>query len=142
MNPLPRALLFLAGAVCLAPSIPTKAQSNRVSEASAASLEASVQVPLAIFDALKAGGRFTLTGVQASAEGTVLVISVAPAVGSLLLTAMIEPGYDLLSASPRTSAGTVLVVSGGLLLMLGHTAIAFLPDPSTRPLIHSRRIGP
>ncbi|RZA11495.1 MAG: hypothetical protein EOP02_32175 [Proteobacteria bacterium] len=101
-----------------------------------------MQVPVAIYDALKAGGRFSVTGTRASAKGTVLVISVAPAVGSLLLTAVVEPGYNLLSGSPRTTVGTVLVVSGGLLLMLGETALAFIPDPSTRPHIHSRRIEP
>lgn len=118
------------------------AQSNQVSDASAASLDASVQVPVAVYDALKAGAHFTVTGVQASARGTVLIISVAPAFGSILLAGLVEPDYNLLSGSPKTSAGTALVVSGGLLLMVGSTAIAFIPDPSARPHIHSRRIHP
>jgi hypothetical protein len=118
------------------------AQSNHASDASAASLDASVQVPVAVYDALKAGAHFTVTGVQASARGTVLTISVAPAFGSILLAGLVEPDYNLLSGSPKTSVGTALVVSGGLLLMVGSTAIAFLPEPSARSHIHSRRISP
>jgi hypothetical protein len=119
-----------------------RAQSNHLSDASAASLDASVEVPIALYDALKAGAHFTVTGVQASARGTVLTISVAPAFGSLLLAGLVEPDYNLLSGSPKTSVGTALVVSGGLLLMMGSVAIAFIPDPSARPHIHSRRIHP
>lgn len=122
--------------------LPAVAQSNHLSDASAASLEASVEVPIALYDALKAGAHFTVTGVQASARGTVLTISVAPAFGSILLAGRVEPDFNLLSGSPKTSVGTALVVSGGLLLMLGSTAIAFIPDPSARPHIHSRRIHP
>lgn len=121
---------------------PVSAQSNHVSDASAASLDASVQVPVAVYDALKAGARFTVTGVQASARGTVLTISVAPAFGSILLAGLVEPDYNLLSGSPKTSAGTALVVSGGLLLMVGSMAIAFIPEPGARAHIHSRRISP
>lgn len=121
---------------------PTSAQSNHVSDASAASLDASVQVPVAVYDALKAGAHFSVTGVQASAHGTVLMISVAPAFGSLLLAGLVEPDYNLLSGSPKTSVGTALVVSGGLLLMVGSVAIAFIPEPSARAHIHSRRISP
>lgn len=121
---------------------PASAQSNHVSDASAASLDASVQVPVAVYDALKAGAHFSVTGVQASARGTVLTISVAPAFGSLLLAGLVEPDYNLLSGSPKTSVGTALVVSGGLLLMVGSVAIAFIPEPSARAHIHSRRISP
>jgi len=121
---------------------PASAQSNHVSDASTASLDASVQVPVAVYDALKAGAHFAVTGVQASAQGTVLTISVAPAFGSILLAGLIEPDYNLLSGSPQTSVGTALVVSGGLLLMVGSTAIAFLPEPSARAHIHSRRVSP
>jgi len=121
---------------------PASAHSNQISDASAASLEASVQVPIAVYDALKAGAHFAVTGVHASARGTVLTISVAPAFGSLLLAGLVEPDYNLLSGSPKTSVGTALVVSGGLLLMLGSTAIAFIPEPGARAHIHSRRISP
>lgn len=121
---------------------PAIAQSDQVSDASAASLDASVEVPVAVYDALKAGAHFTVTGVQASAYGTVVTISVAPAFGSLLLAGLVEPDYHLLSGSPRTSVGTALVVSGGLLLMVGGVAIAFLPEPDARAHIHSRRISP
>lgn len=120
---------------------PASAQSNHVSDASAASLDASVQVPVAVYDALKAGAHFTVTGVQASARGTVLTISVAPAFGSLLLAGLVEPDYNLLSGSPKTSVGKALLVSGGLLLMVGSTAIAFIPEPGARAHIHSRRIS-
>lgn len=121
---------------------PAHAQSNHLSDASAASLEASIQVPIAAYEALKAGAHFTVTGVQASARGTLVTISVAPAFGSILLAGLIEPDYNLLSGSPKTSVGQALVVSGGLLLMVGGMAIAFIPEPSARQHIHSRRINP
>ena len=120
---------------------PVAAQSSHVSDASAASLEASVEVPVAVYDALKAGAHFTVTGVQASARGTLLTISVAPAFGSILLAGLVEPNYNLLSGSPKTSVGKALVVSGGLLLMVGVEVIAFIPEPGTRMHIHSRRIS-
>ena len=120
---------------------PAHAQSNHLSDASAASLEASVEVPIAAYEALKAGAHFTVTGVKASARGTLVTISVAPAFGSILLAGLIEPDYNLLSGSPKTSVGKALVVSGGLLLMVGGSAIAFIPEPKTREHIHSRRIS-
>jgi len=119
-----------------------RAQSDHLSDASAASLDASVEVPIALYDALKAGAHFTVTAVQVSARGTLLTISVAPAFGSILLAGLVEPDYNLLSGSPKTSVGTALVVSGGLLLMVGSVAIAFIPEPSARSHIHSRRIHP
>ncbi|MEP6906568.1 MAG: hypothetical protein ABI858_01090 [Pseudoxanthomonas sp.] len=118
------------------------AQSNQASNASAASLDASVEVPIVAFEALSAGGHFSVTAVQASARGTLLTISVAPAFGSLVLATLVEPKYNLLSGTPKTSVGTVLVVSGGLLLMLGEEVIAFLPEPAARAHIHSRKIAP
>lgn len=121
---------------------PASAQSNHLSDASAASLDASVEVSIAAYEALKAGAHFTVTGVRASARGTVLTISIAPAFGSILLAGLVEPDYNLLSGSPKTSVGTALVVSGGLLLMVGGIAIAFIPEPTARAHIHSRRISP
>ena len=121
---------------------PASAQSNHLSDASAASLDASVEVPIAAYEALKAGAHFTVTGVRASARGTVVTISIAPAFGSILLAGLMEPDYNLLSGSPKTSVGTALVVSGGLLLMVGGIAIAFIPEPTARAHIHSRRISP
>ncbi|MET0717680.1 MAG: hypothetical protein ABWY34_04680 [Pseudoxanthomonas sp.] len=134
-------LLALASALAGFHS-PARAQSNHASEASAASLDASVAVPVAVYDALKAGAHFSVTGVQASARGTLLTISVAPAFGSIILAGLVEPDHDLLSGSPQTSVGTALVVSGGLLLMVAGTAVAFIPEPSARPHLHSRRINP
>jgi hypothetical protein len=136
---LPSLALGLVFGGCHTPAV---AQSNHVSDASAASLDASVEVPIALYDALKAGAHFTVTGVQASARGTVVTILVAPALGSILLAGLVEPDYNLLSGSPKTSVGQALVVSGGLLLMAGGVAIAFIPEPSARPHIHSRRIVP
>lgn len=130
--------LLLAGALLQAPA---SAQSRAVSDASTASLQASVEVPIAIYEALKAAGRFTITGVQASARGTVMTVSLAPAAGSIALIGLIEPDYDF-SSSPDTSVGKVLVGSAGLLLMLGEKVVAFIPEPRTRTHIHSRRLTP
>lgn len=131
------AACFLASAF----HAPASAQSRAVSDASTASLQASVEVPIAIYEALKAGGRFTITGLQTSARGTVMTISLAPALGSVLLVGLMEPDFNL-SESPDTRVGQVLVVSAGLLLMLGEKAIAFIPEPRARTHIHSRRLTP
>ena len=61
-----------------------------------------MEVPVAVYDALKAGAHFSLIGVEASARGTVLTLSVAPAFGSILLVGLLEPDYNLLSDSPKT----------------------------------------
>ena len=133
---------LLGGLLLVGLHAPAHAQSNHLSDASAGSLDASVEVPIAAYEALKAGAHFTVTAVQASARGTLVTISVAPAFGSLLLAGLVEPDYNLLSGTPKTSVGKALVVSGGLLLMAGGMAIAFIPEPNARPHIHSRRINP
>jgi len=113
-------------------------QSTAVSRASSASVYASVEVPVAVFHALKAGGEFVLTGVSASARGAVATISVASAAGAYSLMVLVEP--DALSGAPVTSVGKALKTSGGVFLTLGEEIIAFIPDPSAHSHIHSRRL--
>jgi len=113
-------------------------QSTAVSRASSASVHASVEVPVAVFHALKAGGEFVLTGVNASARGAVATISVASAAGAYSLMVLVEP--DALSGAPVTSVGEVLETAGGVFLSVGKEIIAFIPDPSAHAHIHSRRL--
>ena len=140
-NHLVRGLLpLLLGPCALLATGTAAAQSNAVSEASTASLDASIEVPVAAYEALKSGGEFVVTGVQASARGTVMTISVLPAAGSLVLLAMIEPDYNIISGEPRTSLGKAIETSGGLLLELGDRVIAFIPEPRARAHMHSRKL--
>jgi len=140
---MPRCVCRLGLALCLSglaiSAAHAEPQSTAVSRASSASVHASVEVPVAVFHALKAGGEFVLTGVSASARGAVATISVATAAGSHTLMVLVEP--DALSGAPVTSVGRALKTSGGVFLSLGEEIIAFIPDPSAHSHIHSRRMS-
>ncbi len=112
------------------------------SRASGASLEASVQVPIAAFEALRASGHFSVVAVQTVARGTVVTIVASGVTISVLTTALIEPDFNFISGHPGTSIGKVMMGSAGLLLKVGEKVLAFIPEPRVRPHIHSRKLEP
>lgn len=120
----------------------TPPQSRALSEASGASLEASVQVPIAAFEALRASGHFSVVAVQTVARGTVVTIVASGVTISVLTTALIEPDFNFISGHPGTSIGKVMMGSAGLLLKVGEKVLAFIPEPRVRPHIHSRKLEP
>lgn len=129
-------LLFFSGLLsCGAVS----AQSNALSRQSDASLLASADVPVAMVDALSAGGRFSVTALEASGEAVVLTVS---GVG-LATSAMIIVSAEL-ARRLGIVAGTAIVavaVSGGWILSAAGEGLAFVADAITRPFIHSMRVS-
>ena len=115
------------------------AQSNAMSRQSDASLLASVQVPVAMTEALSAGGRFSITALEASGDTVMLTVS---GVG-LAASAVIVVSAELVRRLGIV-AGTAIVavaVSGGWILSAAGEGIAFVADALTRPFIHSTRIS-
>ncbi|MEF3082780.1 hypothetical protein V3391_11250 [Luteimonas sp. SMYT11W] len=115
------------------------AQSNAMSRQSDASLLASVQVPVAMTEALSAGGRFSITALEASGDTVMLTVS---GVG-LAASAVIVVSAELVRRLGIV-AGTAIVavaVSGGWILSAAGEGIAFVADALTRPFIHSMRIS-
>ena len=130
------ALLFAGGLFACNTAF---AQSNAMSRQSDASLLASVQVPVAMTEALSAGGRFSVTALEASGEGVLLTVS---GVG-LAASAVIVVSAELVRRLGIV-AGTAIVavaVSGGWILSAAGEGIAFVADALTRHFIHSTRIS-
>lgn len=132
--------LMLPFVIGLLASATALAQSNAISRQSDASLRASAQVPVAMVDALSAGGRFSVTARETSGEAVVLTLSVA----GLATSAVIVVSAELvrrLGIVAGTAIG-VVAVSGGWLLSVAGEAVAFVADAVTRPFLHSMRIAP
>lgn len=130
------ALLFAGGLFACGTAV---AQSNAMSRQSNASMMASAQVPVAMVEALSAGGRFSITALEASGEAVVLTVS---GVG-LAASAVIVVSAELVRRLGIV-AGTAIVavaVSGGWILRAAGEGIAFVADALTRPFIHSTRIS-
>lgn len=139
---LPRVLMGLAVAGLLA-GMPARAagQSDAVSRQSEASLNASVEVPVAAAHALSQGAKFSVTGVAASAQGIAVTLSAAAAGASFVIVLSAQQAKEL-----GIKVGWVVVIavvatgwmiSGGKPLKL----IGFVPNDHTRALMHSARIG-
>lgn len=137
-----RLLIIPCLLLALVVSDQAEAQSRAVSEASGASLEASVQVPIAAFEALRASGHFSVVSVQAIARGTIITITASGVTFSVLTTVLVEPDYNFISGHPETSIGKVIIGSAGLLLKVGEKILAFIPEPRVRSHIHSRKLEP
>ncbi|MBW8808727.1 hypothetical protein [Lysobacter capsici] len=116
-------------------------QSDAVSRQSEASLNASVEVPVAAAHALSQGAKFSVTGVAASAQGVAVTLSAAAAGASFVIVLSAQQAKEL-----GIKVGWVVVIavvatgwliSGGKPLKL----IGFVPNDQTRALMHSARIG-
>lgn len=138
---LPRVLMGLAVAGLLA-GMPARAagQSDAVSRQSEASLNASVEVPVAAAHALSQGAKFSVTGVAASAQGVAVTVSAVGAGASFVVMLSAKAAKDL-----GLAVGTAVVVSvvaAGWLISDGHlNVICFVPNDRARELMHSARIG-
>lgn len=115
-------------------------QSDGLSRQSGLSLNASVEVPAAAAHALSAGARFSVAGVEASAEGVTLTVS-AVGLGTSFTVALSAQAIERLGLKVG-QAVTVSAVAGGWLLSGGGSEpFCFIPDERTRALLHSERIG-
>ena len=131
-----RCYALLLGALA---ALPAAAQSDASVEASAISVAPSAIVASVALEALPAGSELLVRGVEvvgesmfvtlaASAEGASFVVELATAA---VVGAGIVVGATV----------SVVVVSGGYLLMAAGEALCFIPDAATRALIHHRELG-
>ncbi|WP_147300553.1 hypothetical protein [Lysobacter silvisoli] len=114
-------------------------QSDAVSRQSEASLNASVEVPVAVSLALSEGAKFSVTAVGASAQGVAVTVSAVGVGASFVVYLSAEAAKEL-----GLRAGQAVVVSavaaGWLLSVDGHK-LCFVPNERARSLLHSRPIG-
>lgn len=138
---LPRVLMGLAVAGLLA-GMPARAagQSDAVSRQSEASLNASVEVPVAAAHALSQGAKFSVTGVAASAQGVAVTVSAAGAGASFVVVLSAKAAKDL-GLAVDASVVVSVVAAGWLISDAAGHAICFVPDAAARALIHSARVS-
>lgn len=134
--------VLVGGAVAgLLAGMPARAagQSNAVSRQSEASLNASVEVPIAAAHALSQGAKFSVTAVGASAQGVAITVSAVGAGASFVVVLSAKAARDL-----GVSVGAAVLVSsvaaGWLISDAAGRAICFVPDDRARVLMHSERI--
>ena len=130
-------LIALAIALALATSLDARAQSSsELSEASLVPVAISVALPVVLVAGV---GSIVVTGVQASAEGTVWIVeNVADGVkGSICFAGRVV-------GTAAIAVGTVIVVTvvatGMVLSNAGHV-IAFIPNEVGRTLSYNQRVS-
>lgn len=114
-------------------------QSDAASRHSEASLAASVDVPLAVAEALSAGNTFSVTAVEASGGVVALTIS-AVGVGT---SAVVRISAEMARAL-GIAVGTVVevtAVSAGWILSVAGESLCFVANELARPHLHSRRLA-
>lgn len=141
----PRLLLLVWVAAAAAGSLagmPARAamQSDALSRQSATSLDASVEVPVAAAHALSQGGKFSVTGLQASAQGVALTIS-AVGVGTSFVVKLSADAARHLGVAVGASVVISVVAAGWLISDAAGKLICFVPNERARQMTHSARIG-
>jgi hypothetical protein len=114
-------------------------QSDAASRHSEASLAASVEVPVAVAEALSAGAAFSVTALEASGGVVALTIS-AVGVGT---SAVVRVSAEIARAL-GIAVGTVVVVtavSAGWILSVAGESLCFVANELARPHLHSRRLS-
>ncbi len=131
------AALAVALACLLVP--PADAQSDASVEASAASVMASAEVPVAVSAALVRGAEFVVTGVAVS--GTVALVTVS--VVSAGVSFVVHLSLEVLHASAIGVGETLDVVAtgAGWLLRAGGRTLCYIANEATRAHIHTRTLG-
>lgn len=126
------ALLLAAGPAFAA------TQSDAASRQSEASLAASVEVPVAMAEALSAGAGFSITAIEASGGAVALTVSAIGGGASAVVVVSAEIARAL-----GVAVGTVVVataVSTGWILSVAGESLCFVADALARPHLHSRRL--
>jgi hypothetical protein len=120
--------------------LPAAAQSGASAQASAISLAPSVEVASIALEALPAGSNLVVRGVEVVGESVFVTVAASAEAASFVVE---------LTASAIAAAGlvvgatvSVVVVSGGFLLVAAGEALCFIPDAATRALIHHRQVSP
>ena len=119
-------------------ALPAAAQSG-ASQVSAISLAPSVESASIVLEALPAGSELLVRGVEVVGE-SVFVTLAASAEGA---SVVVELAAGVVAAAGLVVGATVsvVVVSGGFLLMAAEEVLCFIPDAETRALIHHRELG-
>ena len=125
-------LLLVSGPLCAA------TQSDAASRQSEASLAASVEVPVAMAEALSAGAGFSVTALEASGGAVALTVSAVGAGASAVIVVSAEIARAL-----GIAVGTAVVataVSTGWILSVAGESLCFIANALARPHLHSRRL--
>jgi len=130
----------VAGCLALCLSVLSVSSAAAQSRASNASAHASAEVPVAVYEALKASGEFVVDSITSTAQSTAVTVTIVGVGISFVLMLAADPEMSERSG-PETSLGKVFETSGGLILKVGATVMAFIPDPSARAHIHSRKLS-
>jgi hypothetical protein len=119
-------------------TLPAAAQSEGPSQVSALSIAPSVEVAASVVEALPAGSKLFVRGIEVVGE-SVLVTVAASAEGASFVIELAAGTVSALGIIAGTAVSAV-VVSGGILLEVAGEAIAFLPDAASRALIHHEKL--
>ena len=131
-----RAIPTLVLALAVAGAAQAQRSSSEVSEASLVPVAISVALPVVLVAGV---GSIVVTGVQASAEGTVWVVeNVADGVkGSICFAGHVVGGVSV-------AVGTVITVTAvatGMVLSAAGHVIAFVPNEIGRSLSYNQRVS-
>jgi hypothetical protein len=119
------------------------AQSDGASRLSQASLEASIEVPVAVIHALGHGASAVVTGVAVVAGSVAVTVSVAAAgvVGAASFVVYLSAeAIKRLGIAVGTAVSVAAVATGWILSAAGE-ALCFIANDAARPHIHSHRYG-
>lgn len=118
-------------------------QSDGASRLSQASLEASIEVPVAVIHALGHGASAVVAGVAVVAGSVAVTVSLAAAgvVGAASFVVYLSAeGIKRLGIAVGTAI-SVAAVSTGWILSAAGEALCFIANDAARPHIHSHRYG-
>ncbi|WAC63133.1 hypothetical protein OVA13_17455 [Pseudoxanthomonas sp. SL93] len=137
--------LALATALSGGVALPTHAapQSDGASRMSQASLEASIEVPVAVIHALGHGASAVVTGVAVIAGSVAVTVSVAAAgvvAGASFVVYLSVEAIRRLGIAVGTAISVTVVATGWILSAAGE-ALCFIANDAARPHIHSHRYG-
>ena len=137
--------LALATALSGGVALPTHAapQSDGASRMSQASLEASIEVPVAVIHALGHGASAVVTGVAVVAGSVAVTVSVAAAgvvAGASFVVYLSVEAIRRLGIAVGTAISVTVVATGWILNAAGE-ALCFIANDAARPHIHSHRYG-
>ena len=134
------ATVFSGGVTLPAHAAP---QSDGASRMSQASLEASIEVPVAVIHALGHGASAVVTSVAVVAGSVAVTVSVAAAgvVGAASFVVYLSAeAIKRLGITVGTAISVAAVATGWILSAAGE-ALCFIANDAARPHIHSHRYG-
>jgi hypothetical protein len=128
--------LAIAASLSAHPVAHAGGSASQVSEASLVPVAISAAIPVVL---IAGAGSVVVTGVQASAEGTVwLVENIADGVKGSICFAGTAAGMSAIAAG---TVVVVTVVASGMLLSTAGRVIAFIPNETARSLSYNQRVS-